>query len=747
MFDWRRFDMVGLAIAFWLAFASSVSGQSGSDSEPPPSFRTATVHLEAGDTVGAIAKLVAATQQAPDYGPAFLRLGSLLSARAGELEENWPDRKRAQRALERARELMGDDPEVLLELGLLLRRQQLKGDAERALNRAWKAAEEESERLGPERLAELYYTLGSIYESWWEDWRNLVTIPSSVAPLGCSNVRQPDDEESRVRGRYDHADLAVLCPGRWAEQYDQVVWLEDLRSDERERMVEYYRRAFRADSSRIDAGYRLLGHLADAGEWDEYNEVAEQLTRIAAGNARAHLLLALGLHETGREGEAEAAFARALSLLPPRERSVFTDVAPLLKRSGRELYSELDSAGRAEANRLFFTSTDPLYLSEASERRLEHYSRVAWAELKFGDPSTGERGWDSERGRIWIRYGPPWRQYQCCYGGILDQSIGRYRGGRREYWSYGKLGPVFVFERHLTYRHASHTALSKFVADDLAVEHPQLYQPRAIAAIHEYPHQLVRFRGAEPEYSRLEIYSAPPVALLDADTGASLETGAFLFDRSFHELWSRRLSAPVGERAVALSYEVEVPAGRYNYALEARRESEANEPRPVARMRDSLTVAGFPEGRLSISDILLADALRPLRERPERREELRIWPNRTLRVGVDEPVSLYFEVYGLQTDADGLARYRVELAVEDAEQRNVVERIARGVTELFRRGGEREPQVSWERTVVLEGDRSMEYVTVDLRSLEPGARKVRVTITDLLVGTTATMERQFVVEE
>ncbi len=41
----------------------------------------------------------------------------------------------------------------------------------------------------------------------------------------------------------------------------------------------------------------------------------------------------------------------------------------------------------------------------------------------------------------------------------------------------------------------------------------------------------------------------------------------------------------------------------------------------------------------------------------------------------------------------------------------------------------------------------MEYVTVDLRSLEPGARKVRVTITDLLVGTTATMERQFVVEE
>ncbi|NIR44629.1 MAG: hypothetical protein GWN99_10020 [Gemmatimonadetes bacterium] len=36
---------------------------------------------------------------------------------------------------------------------------------------------------------------------------------------------------------------------------------------------------------------------------------------------------------------------------------------------------------------------------------------------------------------------------------------------------------------------------------------------------------------------------------------------------------------------------------------------------------------------------------------------------------------------------------------------------------------------------------------MDLRSLEPGDRKVRFTITDLLGGTTATAERHFVVEE
>ena len=735
---------VGLSVLLSLSSPALLNGQMQSPYEnPPAAYSAAVALLEAGDTVGAIEKLTAATREAPYFGPAYLRLGALLSARAGELESAYAERNRAKEALEAARRLMGDDPEVLLEMGLLLRRQQLKGDAERVLNRAWRAAEEADSELPAKRRAEMHYALGRVYESWWDDWNNLVMIPASVAPLSCSNVRQPDEAEARVRGSYDHADLAVLCAESWAQQYERVVWLAELKSDERQRMVQHFRRAFQLDAAQTDAGFRLLGHLADAGEWEEYNDVAEQLGVMSAGDPRAQLLLALGLHETGREEEAEAAFGRALSLLPWQERAVFTDITLLLKRRGRELYAGLDSAGRAEANRSFFASTDPLFLTEAEERRLEHYSRLAWAELKFGDPATGERGWDSERGRIWVRYGRPWRQYQCCYGGILDSSLGSYHEGRREYWSYGERGPVFVFERRMTYRHARHTGLSKFVADDLAGTHPQLYQPLTITEVHDYPHQVARFRGSEPAVTRVEIYAAPPVAALEAAPGASLETGAFLLDASYRELWARRLAVPIADQPIGLSYQIEVGPGSYNYALEARRATDGVDPRPLARVRDTLTVAGFPAGQLNVSDLLLADGVRALVQRPSSRADIRIWPSRDLRFDTGEPISVYFEIYGLQTDAEGLARYRVEFAVEDAEQRNVVQRIASGLTELFRRGDQQEPRVAWDRVVEVADDRAIEYLTVELPQLEAGVYAVRVRVTDAVTGREVTASRVF----
>ena len=735
-----------ILVALFPASPGAVLGQEARSADgagAPASYLEAMDLLESGDTIASLSKLRETTREHPDFGPAYLWTGTILSALAGELEANYPQRKRAQAALETAWRLMGDDPWVLVQYGLLLRRQQLKGDAERVLNRAWSAAEREGANMSPERRAELHYSLARIYEAWWDDWRDLVMIPSSAEVVSCSAIRQTPVLEGGG-GNVSHWDASVICPERWAAQLKGLVWLSELKSTERQRMVEHFRLAFRYDPSRTDAAYRLLGHLAEADEWEEYMEVSRALVAQVPDDSRAHLFLGLGLHETGREDAADTAFATAIALLPEYDRLDFEDISPLLGETGRDLYYSVDSAGRAEVERLFFTSSDPLFLTNAQERRLEHYSRLAWAELKFGDPARGSHGWDSERGEIWVRYGRPWRQYQCCYGGSLT-STGRAVGGRHEYWGYGPRGPVFVFSRQLTYRHARMTQVTKFRADEMRISAPQLYRPRMITEVHEYPHQLARFRGSEPAFTRVEIYSAPPVTLLGALPGSSLETGAFLFDESYRELWARRLSVPVGETPLGLSYQIEVPSGKFYYGLEARREVEVDvsEARALARARDSLVVAGFPEGQLAVSDILLADALRPLVQRPSTRQELRIWPNRTLRFDSGEPVSVYFEVYGLQTDEGGAARYRVDFAVEDAEQRNIVQRIARGVTELFSRGGDQEPQVTWDRVVQVVNDRSIEYLTVELPELEEGAYAVRVRISDLASGQAVTADRVF----
>ncbi|HSG81580.1 MAG TPA: GWxTD domain-containing protein, partial [Gemmatimonadota bacterium] len=681
------------------------------------------------------------TREYPEFGPGFLKLGELISARAGELEENYPQRKRAQQALEEARRLMGDDPEVLVQYGLLLRRQQLKGDAERVLQRAWAAAESEAASISPAELAELHYTLALIYEAWWNDWKNLVMIPASAEVVSCSAIRQTPVLEGAGQN-VSHWDAAVLCPERWAAQLQGLVELSDLKSSERRQMLDHFRLAFGADSSYTDAAFRLLGHLAEAGEWDEYTQVAGALIRLLPNESRTHLFYGLGLHEQGYEDQAEPYFVAAMELLPEGDRLVFNDISPLLGEAGRDVYYTVDSAGQAAVEHIFFTSADPLFLTSAEERRLEHYSRLAWAELQFGDPAMGRHGWDSERGEIWVRYGQPWRQYQCCYGGSITDT-GRPIGGRHEYWGYGPRGPLFVFRRQLTYRHARMTEVAKFVADEMRISSPQIYRPNMITDVFDYPHQIARFRGSEPQFTSVEIYSGPPVALLGALPGTTIETGAFLFDQAYNELWSRRLSVPVAATPPGLSYNIEVPAGKYYYGLETRRELDVQEARAVARVRDSLVVAGFPEGQLNVSDVLLADAIRVLNERPSKRDDLRIWPNRSLHFRSGDPISVYFEVYGLEPDDQGLAQYRVDFAVEDAESRNLVQRIASGITTLFSRGGEQEPEVSWERVVAVVDDRSIEYLTVELPNLDEGSYAVRLRITDLVTGQQVYAERVF----
>lgn len=701
--------------------------------EEPELYRQAQSELAAGDTLAAIATLRELTEAEPDFGPGFLRLGALLSARSSQLEGDWRLRKEAEKLLREAWRLMGADPETLLEYGLLLRKQGMRVDAERVLNRAWREAVRRGQEFDPGNRARLHYELGRIYETWWEDFQDLVMIPWSAQQISCSriDVMLPIHELAF----WPHRDQAVLCPEEWAEQLAGTVPLADLRSDDRQRMVDHFRLAMEADSSYADAALRLLGHLADGDEWGEYLRVARRLVRSQPDDPRPHLFLALGYHELGLDRAADSVFGRALALLPAGERLIFEDVTPLLTRAQRERYAELGSSGREEAARIFFASADPLFLTEVEERRLEHYARLAWAELKFGDPTIRRRGWESDRGEIWVRYGRPWKRYQCCYG-----------AGRHDYWSYGRRGPVFVFARSLTYRHARLTEVARWQASQLAVRAPELYRPVTVTVAFDMPHQLVRFRGSEPDLTRVEIYAAPPLDSLEAAPGSSLHAGIFLFDPDYRPLWSHRDTVEVGDVPVGLTYTLDLGTAEYRYGVEARTYGPESEARPAVRARESLEIPGFPPGELSVSDLLLADAIRPLEPSPDRREQLRIWPSRTLRFASGAPVHLYFEIYGLDTGEEGLARYRVDLAVEDARQRNVVDRVLRGVVELFSRGREREPRVSWERVVAVSGDRAMDYLSVELPELDPGEYVVRLQVMDSATGESVERERRFQIE-
>src|SRR5690606_20117682 len=356
----------------------------------PPWFAIAMEEVTSGDTVAAIALLREAVREHRGYGPAWLLLGRLLSERASELESEFGERIEAKQALEAANRLMPDDPIALLEYGLLLRKQLARVDAMRVLDRAWAAAERRGDELPPADRARLHYELGRIYETWWEDWQDMVMAPpTALGMLTCSEVEYTPTGPAAALAIY-----AVACPRVWAAALEGTVPLAELKEQDRWRMLTHFRLAFQADPGHVDAATRLLGHLADAREWAAYDSVARRVVLAAPDDPRSHLFLGLGLHERGRAAEAEAAFRQALALLPPQDRRRFDDVTLLLPRAQQGRFAELDSAGQAETARLFFTGKDPLFLTDVNERRLEHYARLAWAELKFSAPTSGLRGWD-----------------------------------------------------------------------------------------------------------------------------------------------------------------------------------------------------------------------------------------------------------------------------------------------------------------------------------------------------------------
>ena len=699
------------------------------------------------DTIAAIKQLRERTLREPRNGRAFLELGALLSAHAGEREKNFPERMEAERALERAHLLLGEDPEVLLEQGLLLRRQLLRMPAKRTLLRAAKIADTKAASLPAAERYRLHLALAQIYESWWEDWQDLVDFRENTRSVPvCRNsverqalLTQPPGqsvgnerveplagEPGAMTAAASLSILGVLCPLEFWRYVDQAHPLADHLSDERASMVAHYQRALAAAPGDMTAGTRLLGHIADEGNWTEYDRIARQLLAATRDSARAWLWAGIGWHRQGKLAEAEAAFGRALPLLPPDQRARFEDIERLLPKGSRAKYRAEDENGRADAARILFTGKAPLFLDGTSERRLEHYMRVAWAELKFSDSVTGKHGWDSHPGDLLIRYGLPEKKVQCCYGDFI----------RRQYWAYAPAGPVFVLLRTTTYRNARASETTLLLANALAATAPELYRPRLLSTVHDIPLQVARFRGATPGSTRVDIYGLAPLTALGVAPGSPVEAGLFLFDSRYHPLSQQHGIAPIGAGVPGLFYTFEAQPGDYLYGIEARapRRPGDTSQSPAARVRQPLQVTGFPAGALAVSDILLAEHIEAAAAAPRNRSELHLSPRFSTEVKLGEALHIYYEVYGLQADAQSMAAYQVELQVLDQTRRSLLTRIFRG--------NQQQPRSQWQRETPVTGDAAVDFVKVELPSIEPGEYSVSVTVTNA-AGQSATSTRTF----
>ena len=729
---------IGLVVAAMVALPAPSRAQEADDAVARATRLVADAMQLAlrGDTAAALDRLEAATKLAPNLADAHYRRGLLLARQAGNEIEDMFQRRAAQGAFERALRIDRGNPEYFLEFGRLRLKQGLgRLDAQRMFNRALDAARQ---RGDGGLIAETETEIADIH------FRRYMAVGHRYLLTG--DALQFDPDEAINNPHYAKDFLAQR-----ASEIEDAGEL-DLRQAEA-----HYRNGVAAWPGHDRANAGLLGILIDGQRMEEYHEQARAFAAAAPDNPRAQLFLGLGLWRSGRGAEAARAFARGLGGLTPGERSRLTDLSTILRRTDAQSYQAMTAAQRSEFDRIYWAAGDPLKLTPENEHLLEHYARAAYADLRFSAPELHLRGWDTDRGVIYLRYGPP--PVVATFGPQTAQrssdptSVGKIT----TVWYYPERNLRFVFYGPPGYNFARFAGEFQQYAEDARYAIPVKYDNVPVnEAMDSIPVQVAAFRGASPGApTDLVFFAGLPLGRMASNVDLKegpIEHGLFITDPLEREVKVERRDETVRFQSETQleqrTFTAALPAGEYRFRVEARQPTTHR----AARGADRLVVDGFDRGTLMLSDVVMADRVAPRREAPAGRADFLVDPNPAMRYAPGDEVHLLWEIYNLAPDSLGTVRYDAEvvLRVQALERRNLAARVVGGVFDAVGTTAKGDDQVSVRYSVseTLGGrDRLPAWVAVDLEDAPNGTYILELIITDRRSGQSAVRRRTFTVTD
>ncbi len=550
----------------------------------------------------------------------------------------------------------------------------MEGAARRMLNRIVS--------LDP-RNAEAYYLIGLSYDGDWIRFEDMISPQFSVEGEFVMNFRT-GPQAARDR------DMAFR----------------------------YYSKAIACDSSLSDAYYRIaLIHF----EMRNYQEMILFLKKAARKNPQNKdypLFLGLAFQKLGRMEEAAAWYERAKKVMPDEERALLEDVSLVSTPEESALVQEPSRESRPAVNAALWKKRDPLFLTETNERMMEHYGRFAYACLRFGMPAKGVGGWQTDQGKIFIRYGSP----EYMQKTRPDMKCESYA-----LWEYPNFSFSFV-DRSLG-RNFQLTIPGRETYEELIRKRPDMSDPVPVERMIALSCSEAHFMDADGN-TVTEIYQTLPQYAPGIDMVRNIKTlkrGIFLFDSSWKEVYrdistGPYLYAPFESSVLIGWHRLSVLPGKYHLAVEYLDRTGSF----MGRYRDTLSVESFRDPRLALSDPVLAREIGEYIDPGElRRGGVRIVPNTLYAYETGSSVLVYFEVYHLTFTPEGQTRYTVHFILEEAGKEGFTARIR----SLFMKKREGKVTSSFPFT----GTRQNEvlYQNIDLQNKEPKDYMLTVKVEDM----------------
>jgi GWxTD domain-containing protein len=108
----------------------------------------------------------------------------------------------------------------------------------------------------------------------------------------------------------------------------------------------------------------------------------------------------------------------------------------IIKGADYKRIAESEEASRDSLVAEFWRGRDPDPATPTNQLREEFYRRVAFADMRFAPARHEKSGWETDRGRIYIKYGQP----KEVHHQMAEQGAPPY-----EIWYYPDLDLYFVF--------------------------------------------------------------------------------------------------------------------------------------------------------------------------------------------------------------------------------------------------------------------------------------------------------------
>jgi GWxTD domain-containing protein len=107
------------------------------------------------------------------------------------------------------------------------------------------------------------------------------------------------------------------------------------------------------------------------------------------------------------------------------------EVAYIISPTENDVFSKLESDRERDMFiEEFWKQRDPTPGTPRNEFKDEHYRRIAFANLRFG-PGSGAKGWRTDRGRIYIKLGPPFDVQRYQSANTYPMELWYYQGNPR----------------------------------------------------------------------------------------------------------------------------------------------------------------------------------------------------------------------------------------------------------------------------------------------------------------------------